>query len=195
LKLNIYLITRRPTLQILIQSFFLCLLQMSISLFNFQKSLTKSGLWCFVQYPIENLLLYYYYNFRLNFMNLTLTYPSSTTTIILHPSKNLNWKFISLLLVIILRLNNLGNFQMMASINESLSFHVIFVKIFDLECLFIKLFIVAVLVEYVIFLFIFQLLLSDLITYYLDPWINYLDYSIEYHKEYQINYLLINSID
>ena len=97
--------------------------------------------------------------------------------------------------MIILRLNNLGNFQMMASINESLSFHVIFVKIFDLECLFIKLFIVAVLVEYVIFLFIFQLLLSDLITYYLDPWINYLDYSIEYHKEYQINYLLINSID
>ena len=97
--------------------------------------------------------------------------------------------------MIILLLNNLRNFQMMVFINGSLTFHAIFVKIFDLECLFIKLFIIVVLVGYVLFLFRFQLLLSDLITLYLDPWINYLDYLMEYHKEYQINYLLVNLIN
>ena len=79
--------------------------------------------------------------------------------------------------------------------NESLAFHAIFEKIFDLECLFIKLFIVAVLAGHALFLVGFKLLLSDLSTYYLDPWFNYLDYSMEYHKEYQIDYLLINLID
>ena len=36
-------------------------------------------------------------------------------------------------------------------------------------------------------------MLSDLITP--NPWVNYLDYSMEYHKEYQINYPLVNLIN
>ena len=36
-------------------------------------------------------------------------------------------------------------------------------------------------------------MLSDLITP--NRWVNYLDYSMEYHKEYQINYPLVNLIN
>ena len=36
-------------------------------------------------------------------------------------------------------------------------------------------------------------MLSDLTTP--NPWVNYLDYSMEYHKEYQINYPLVNLIN
>ena len=102
-------------MKIVIRSFFLCLLRTSISLFNCLKSLTISGLWCFVQFLAKNQLLYYY-NSQFNFMSLMLISPSSMKTTILHPSKNLNWKFTDLLLVIILLLNNLGNFQMMVFI-------------------------------------------------------------------------------
>ena len=36
-------------------------------------------------------------------------------------------------------------------------------------------------------------MLSDLTTP--NRWVNYLDYSMEYHKEYQINYPLVNLIN
>ena len=80
-------------------------------------------------------------------------------------------------------------------INENLSFHVIFEKTFDLEYLFIKLFIIVALTKFAIFLIGFKLLLSDLRSQYLHYLVDCLDYSKEYHKEYQINYLLINLID
>ena len=64
--------------------------------------------------------------------------------------------------MIIPLLNNLGNFQMKVFINESLSFHAIFKKTFDLEYLFIKLFIIVALTKFAIFLIGFKLLLSDL---------------------------------
>jgi hypothetical protein len=64
--------------------------------------------------------------------------------------------------VIILLLNNLGNSQMKVFINENLSFHAIFEKTFDLEYLFIKLFIIKALTKFAVFLIEFKLLLSDL---------------------------------
>ena len=80
-------------------------------------------------------------------------------------------------------------------INENLSFHAIFEKTFDLEYLFIKLFIIKALTKFAVFLIEFKLLLSDLRSQYLHPLVHCLDYSVEYHKEYQINFLLINLIN
>lgn len=127
-------------------------------------------------------------------MNLISTSPSSRNHP--HPSRNLNWNFtvkpLVIRLVIIPLQNNHPYYQMMVSLKKYQTFHVIFMKISNLECLFIKLFIVTVLATHALFLIGFKLLLSDLTCLYLDQLIFFY---MEYHKEYQINYLLINSIN
>lgn len=64
--------------------------------------------------------------------------------------------------MIILLLNNLESSQMKVFISENLAFHAIFEKTFDLEYLFIKLFIIKALTKFAVFLIGFKLLLSDL---------------------------------